>query len=165
MKKTKNAFFVFTRTDLIFLLIIFILGIISGSTFITIYSGKNIDKLILENKKLSSTIEEQEKKIEQLDKQFQNQLIVHSITPELDSDLNKHTQQEIIKKTRNLLDGLLGKDISEIDPLLLRDIINEAYIMVEGHSYQLKLLYIVISDELKLYLKVNSVTNNNDNKE
>ncbi|MFW5981110.1 MAG: hypothetical protein ACOCRU_00880 [bacterium] len=156
MHKTTTAFFIFTKKDLLFILMIFTLGIITGATFITIFTSRNIDHLVLENKDLSSKIEEQEKKIEQLDKQFQNRLIVHSITPHLDTDLNKHTQQEIIKKVRNLLNGLLGKDIAEIDPLLLRDIINEGYIMVEGHSYQLHLSYIVISDELKLYLRVNN---------
>ncbi|MEJ6949680.1 hypothetical protein [Natronospora cellulosivora (SeqCode)] len=158
MKKTENAFFIFTKRDLLFIFIIFLLGIIFGSTFITIYSSRNIDQLILENKELKTIIDEKDKKIEQLDKQFQNRLIVHTITPHLDTDLNKHTQQEIIKKVKKLLEGLLGKDIAEIDPLLLRDIINEGYIMVEGRSYQLHLLYIVVSDEIKLYLQVDKAT-------
>ena len=46
------------------------------------------------------------------------------------------------------------QEISEVDPLLLHNIINEAIIMVEKRSYRLSLSYLVISDKLDLYLKV-----------
>lgn len=118
--------------------------------------GRDLDLLILENKELKTKIEEQEKQLGQLDKQFKNRLLVQTINPQLETDLNKHTQQEISKKIRNLLAGLIGKELKEIDPLLLQNIINEASIIVEGHTYQLQLSFLVISDQLSLYIRINN---------
>ncbi len=153
--KFNNSFFVFTKEELIFVLSVFILGIIVGATLLTILTGKYIDQLVLKNKELETLVKDQKQQLGQLDKQFKNKLVVQKIVPFLDTDINKHRQQEIIKKIRNLLTGLVGKDISEIDSLLIRDILNEASIIVEDDIYQLHLSYLVISDELKLYLIIN----------
>lgn len=153
--KKRNPFFVFTKKELIFSLSIFILGIILGATAMTILTGKYIDRLVLKNTELETLVKDQEKLLGQLDQQYKNKLIVQKIIPFLDTDLNKHKQQQIIKKIRILLDGLIGKDISEVDPLLLQNIINEGSIIVEGESYQLHLSFLVVSDELKLYLLIN----------
>ena len=158
-----NPFFVLTRKELFFILAVFLLGILLGATIISAYTGRDLDKLILENKELKTEMAELEKQLEQLDLQFKNRLIIQSINPYLDTDLNKHTQQEIIKKIRSLLNGLIGKEINEIDPLLLHNIINESSIIVEKRSYQLSLSYLVISDKLGLYLKVKDEQKNNDN--
>ncbi len=154
-KKFNNSFFVFTKGELIFILSVFILGIIAGATLITILTGKYIDQLVLKNKELETLVKDQEQQLGQLDQQFKNKLVVQKIVPFLDTDINKHRQQEITKKIRSLLAGLVGKDISEVDSLLIRDIINEASIIVEDDIYQLHLSYLVISDELKLYLIIN----------
>ncbi|NLM96895.1 MAG: hypothetical protein GX175_04685 [Halanaerobiaceae bacterium] len=161
----RTYFFIFKRADLCFFFVIFLLGFLTGAAIITAYSGKDIDKLILENNELKSSLKEAEEKIEQLDQQYRDRLIIQTIKPYLDTDLNKHKQQEIVKKIQSLLSGLIGKKISEIDPFLLHDIINEASLVVEGHTYQLQLLYLVISYELNLYLKVYDIKDINKNKE
>lgn len=127
----------------------------------TIITGKHIDNLVLSNKELETLIKDQEKQLNQLDEQFKNRLVIQKIVPFLDTDLNKHTQQEIAKKIRNLLAGLVGKELEDVDPLLLRDIINEARIIVEDHIIQLELSYIVVSDELSLYLIIKEEKNSN----
>lgn len=154
--------FAFTRKELFFVLAVFLLGFLLGATIISAYSGRDLDKLILENKELKTELAELEKQLEQLDLKFKNRLIIQSINPYLDTDLNKHTQQEIIKKIRSLLDGFVGKEINEVDPLLLHNIINEASIIVEKRSYQLSLSYLVVSDKLQLYLKVKGDQKNNN---
>ncbi|MFI5359459.1 MAG: hypothetical protein ACHQYO_05355 [Halanaerobiales bacterium] len=154
--------FAFTRKELFFVLAVFLLGFLLGATIISAYSGRDLDKLILENKELKTELAGLEKQLEQLDLKFKNRLIIQSINPYLDTDLNKHTQQEIIKKIRSLLDGFVGKEINEVDPLLLHNIINEASIIVEKRSYQLSLSYLVVSDKLQLYLKVKGDQKNNN---
>ena len=154
--------FAFTRKELFFVLAFFLLGFLLGATIISAYSGRDLDKLILENKELKTELAGLEKQLEQLDLKFKNRLIIQSINPYLDTDLNKHTQQEIIKKIRSLLDGFVGKEINEVDPLLLHNIINEASIIVEKRSYQLSLSYLVVSDKLQLYLKVKGDQKNNN---
>ena len=98
--------FAFTRKELFFVLAVFLLGFLLGATIISAYSGRDLDKLILENKELKTELAGLEKQLEQLDLKFKNRLIIQSINPYLDTDLNKHTQQEIVKKIRSLLNGL-----------------------------------------------------------
>lgn len=161
-QSSRTPFFIFNRIELCFFFIIFFLGFLIGAAVITAYSGKDIDKLILENNELNISLEEAEKKIEQLDQQYKDRLVVQTIKPYLDTDLNKHKQQEIVRKIQNLLSGLIGKKISEIDPFLLHNIINEASLVIEGHTYQLYLSYLVISYELDLYLKVYDIKDINN---
>lgn len=162
--KVSASFFVFTKSELIFVLSVFILGIILGATVITLLTGKYIDQLVLKNKELETLVKDQEQQLGQLDKKFKNKLVVQKIVPLLNTDVNKHTQQEIVGKIRALLAGLVGKEISEIDSLLIRDIINEASIIVDDHIYQLHLTYIVVSDELNLYLTINDYKEKNTGK-
>ncbi|MFW6023034.1 MAG: hypothetical protein ACOCQW_05955 [Halanaerobiaceae bacterium] len=161
MKKI-SSFFILTKKDLLFFTSIFILGIILGATIITIYTAKQIDTLILKNNDLTTQINEQKNQINQMDERFKNKMVVRKITPVIDSNLNKHTQQSVVKKIRKLLSGLIGQELEMIDPLLLRNIINEASIIVEDHTFHLHLSYLVITDEIKLYLKIDKYGQDNN---
>lgn len=162
-----NPFFVYTNRELLYLLVIFVLGIILGATFLNIFISQKIDKLILKKKELETKYQEQEKQIKQLEKNLkkQKQHFIQSLAVKLKTDLNKHTQQEIIKKIHKLLARIPGKEFKKVDPLLLRDIINNRYIMVENKSYHLKLIYLVIKEELELYIEVSTSTNNKEKNE
>lgn len=145
--------FTYTRNELIYLVVIFLLGIIIGATLLNIYSGKIIDRLILEKNDLQAEVEEQKQQIEQLEK-HKYQLTIKKITPVLDTELNQHIQDEIIKKIRSLLSKYLGRQIQNTDFLLLWDVINERLLIIEDKTYQLKLHIIIATEDLRLYLEV-----------
>lgn len=159
-----NSFFIFTRSELIFITVIFILGLITGATILNLYSGRIIDGLILNKNELKAQVEEQTSQINQLEENL-NKFKHHTITKisvELDTDVNKHTQQMLKDKIKAILSGIIGKEVNKIDPLLLRDIIHERYLMVEGNTYQLYLIYLVIGEELTLYIKISKLKNKNE---
>ncbi len=143
----------YTRNELIYLVVIFLLGIIIGATLLNIYSGKIIDRLILEKNDLQAEVEEQRHQIEQLEK-YKYQLTIKKITPVLDTNLNQHIQDEIIKKIRSLLSKYLGRELHNTDFLLLWDVINDRLLVIEDKTYQLNLHIIVATEELRLYLEV-----------
>ncbi|HLV09884.1 MAG TPA: hypothetical protein VKY40_06725 [Halanaerobiales bacterium] len=145
--------FSYTKEELIQLLVIFLLGIIIGATLLNVYSGKIIDNLMLEKNRLQARVEEQEQEIEELQK-HKYSLTIKKIVPLLDSDLNQHTQDEIINKIRDLLDRYPGRSIQETDFLLLWDVIHNRLIVIEDKTYQLQLDIIVATEELRLYLRV-----------
>ncbi len=142
----------YTKNELIYILVIFLLGIIIGATLLNIYSGKIIDRLVLEKNDLQATVEEQYQQIEQLEK-YKYQLTIKKITPVLDTELNQHVQDEIIKKIRSLLSKYLGRQIQNTDFLLLWDVINERLLIIEDKTYQLNLQLIIATEEIKLYLQ------------
>lgn len=130
---------------------------ILGATLLNLYISPKIDKLMLEKNNLQATVDEQKLQIEKLNENLNKQSFINKITIELKTDLNKHTQHEIIKKIRKLLDGIMGMEVKNIEPLLLRDIINDRYIPVEDKNYLLKLNFIsIVSQELQLYITVDS---------
>ncbi len=162
-----NPFFIYTGKELIYLLVIFLLGIILGATFLNIYISQKIDKLILEKKELENKSQEQQKQIKRLEENLKKQKhhFIQSLSVKLKTDLNKHTQQEIIKKIHELLARVPGQEFTQIDPLLLRDIINDRYIIVEDNSYHLHLVYLVIKEKLELYIEVNTDSSGKEKKE
>ncbi|MFW6035351.1 MAG: hypothetical protein ACOCRZ_03775 [Halothermotrichaceae bacterium] len=153
-----NSFFVFTKKELIYIICIFILGIILGSTLLNIFIGRKIDLLIYENNEYKDQIEKKEIQIENLNQtlnQYRKRFI-NSVKIELETDINKHNQQAIKDEINKLLSNTIGQEINKIDPLLLRDIVNNRIIPVEDKKYYLKLICLVIDDQLKLYFKVNT---------
>jgi hypothetical protein len=154
--KLTNTFYIYTKKELIFLLTIFILGFITGATLLNIYLSQRIDTLILNKNELESTVEDQKNQINKLEENLKihKQHFINKLNISLETDLNKHTQQEISKKIRELLSGLIGQEISEVNPLLMREVINKRYIIIEKNTYQLHLIYMVIREELEIYIKV-----------
>ena len=151
-----HPFLVFNRSELIYIIVIFILGIIIGATALNIYISQQIDKLIYEKKELENSLQENQKEINKLEKNLAKQKhnFIRTLKITLETELNKHNQQAVKKKLQELLSGIIGKEITLLDPLLLRDIINNRYILIEDNTFQLHLLYMVIQENLELYIKV-----------
>ncbi len=151
-----HPFLVFNRSQLIYIIVIFILGIITGATILNIYISQRIDRLIYEKKELENALYENEEQIEKLEKNLAKQKhnFIRELNIILDTELNKHKQQAVKEKLRELLSGVVGKEIDVIDPLLLREIINERYIKIENNTFQLHLIFMVIQAKLELYIKV-----------
>jgi len=149
-------FFIYNKRELRFTLVIFILGIIIGALLLNIIVSKKLDILILDNNKLKNNCQEKDLEINELKSNLKEQKkhFIQKLSIEINSDLNQHTEQKIEKKIKDLLSGLIGENYKNLDPLLLRNIIHQRYLMVEDKTYHLELDYIVISEELKIFVKI-----------
>ncbi len=149
-------FFIYNKRELRFTLVIFILGIIIGALLLNIIVSKKLDILILDNNKLKNNCQEKDLEINELKSNLKEQKkhFIQKLSIEINSDLNQHTEQKIEKKIKDLLSGLIGENYKNLDPLLLRNIIHQRYLMVEDKTYRLELDYIVISEELKIFVKI-----------
>ena len=149
-------FFIYNKRELRFTLVIFILGIIIGTLLLNIIVSKKLDILILDNNKLKNNCQEKDLEINELKSNLKEQKkhFIQKLSIEINSDLNQHTEQKIEKKIKDLLSGLIGENYKNLDPLLLRNIIHQRYLMVEDKTYHLELDYIVISEELKIFVKI-----------
>jgi hypothetical protein len=151
-----TSFFVYTKNEIIYLMVIFLFGVITGAALLNLSLSQQIDHLMLEKNELKVKIEEQLNTIKQLEENRDKYNYIRKISIELETDLNKHSQQAIKNKTRELLAGIVGKEIKNLDPLLLRDIVNDRYLLIEDKHYHLQLEYLVISEEMELFLKVST---------
>ncbi len=152
-----NLFYIFTKDEFIYVIVIFILGLILGGTLLNLYLSPKIDRLMLEKNDLQLKSEEQQEQIEKLKENLSRQLYINKITIELRTDLNKHTQQDISNKIREMLSGLMSLEVKNIEPLLLRDAINDRYVPVGDKNYHIQLdFFVIINEELQLYITVNS---------
>lgn len=149
-----NKFIVFTREELIFLLIVFLLGLISGAGALNLYISREMDRLQLENRNLKNRVQEQEKEITRLEDNLSryNGRFIKNIKINLSSDLNQHRQQLINTRVKELLSDIPGKRIRDIEPPVVGEIVNERLLEIEGDTYRLDLNYLILGEELTLYL-------------
>lgn len=150
-----NSFYIFTKSEIYYVIALFILGIILGATLLSLFISHQVDQLILENKSLKNELESQNKQIEKLNKNLikQKKNIISDIQIMLETNLNKHTQQELKKNLNTILESLIGKELKELDPLLIRDTINDRYIHIEDKAYKITLIYMILQEEIQIYLK------------
>ncbi len=153
-----NPFLIFTREQLIYLIAVFLLGIVIGSTLLNLYVSYRIDELILQNNKLKSTIKEKNTEIEQLEKNIKDyrQQFIQTINIDFKTDLNKHLQQKLKEKTKELLTNLRGRNINDLDLLLiLENTLNNRQLSIENKNITLHLFYVsYIDDQLNLIIIV-----------
>jgi len=151
-----NSFYIFTRKHLRILIAVFILGIFIGTLCLNLFLSWKIDSLILENKVLEKEISEKQNQITRLEESLQKhkQDTITSLKITLKTDLNQHKQQQIKEKIFKLFDNYFGKEISEVDPLTIRDIFHNRRIIMENKEYTLKLIFFVLKQETELYIFV-----------
>ena len=151
-----HPFFVFTRKEFRYLIVIFLLGIIFGTTVYNLYISRKIDSLILKNNELTSQVKQQKEEINQLEdnlKQYSGRF-VQNIKVNINSNLNEHRQQAVTNRIIELLQDIPGKRIRDIDPEIINDIIDHRLLQIENNTYQLKLNYLVLGEKLTLYVTV-----------
>ncbi len=150
------TFYVFTKKYLRLIIAIFILGVFLGSLTLNLVVSRRIDNLILEKSELESKLNEKQNQIENLEENLQQyrEEIITNLVIKLETDLNEHKQQQIKEKIYNLLENQMGKEVSEVDPLTIRDIIHDRIISIENKDFTLNLFYIVLKQELELYIRI-----------
>ncbi|MFW6381006.1 MAG: hypothetical protein ACOCZ3_00555 [Bacillota bacterium] len=153
-----NPFYIFTRSELVFMLVLFLLGIILGATTLNLIIGVKVDRLLLENRKLTEITGEQKLEIERLSQNLsrRQQRFVQKLTIKLNTELNQHTQQELIKQIKQLLSNIPGKNLEKLDPLLLIDILDQRSLMLNDDTYQLQVRYLILQENLELYVKIDN---------
>jgi hypothetical protein len=67
--------------------------------------------------------------------------------------LNEHTEQELTKKLNNILESLIGNELSEIDPLLIRNTVNQRFIHIEDKAYEVTFIYMILREETIIHLE------------
>ncbi|WP_027338919.1 hypothetical protein [Halonatronum saccharophilum] len=149
-------FLTLTKEDLLRILASFILGLIIGATILNLSISPYLDELIYQNKELESQVESQETQLNNLEESLaeERRKVIRRVEVQLDSTLDKHINQELKKRILDLLNSLVGRDLDDVDGSLLAQTLNNRIIIIEGKSYKLDLIWIVIQPTSIVNLKV-----------
>ncbi|GAB6138715.1 hypothetical protein [Halanaerobaculum tunisiense] len=142
-------FLALTKKELVRLLASFLLGLIVGGSLINFWIGSQLDQLIYEKKQLIATINTQETELKQLKESLQEEkrTVVQELKINIQTELDKHTKQELKEKLFGILNSLLGRNISQIDGQLIAETINDRVIISEEKSYQIQVTWLVIQPQ------------------
>lgn len=148
------TFLCLDKGDLLRMFACIVLGSILGAALANVLAGYQLDQLIYENRSLTQQLEEEQLRLKQFEKVHSYTPVVRRITLQLKSNVDKHTAQEIEKKTKALLTGLIGQKIQQLDWTILRDIVHNRVIPVGDDTFLLSLETIIVGDELVFIVQV-----------
>lgn len=131
-----------------------IIGVIIGSSIIIALVSYRIDKYYEEIQKLNIAIEERDERLKKLEQSINSQklilkdieiLLVHE-----GDDIDKITIQ---KYAEDKYHKLLGREVDTIDGDILEEIIDKRIFKVSNKEYRLKVIKIILTDILKIWIE------------
>jgi septal ring factor EnvC (AmiA/AmiB activator) len=131
-----------------------IIGVIIGSSIIIALVSYRIDKYYEEIQKLNIAIEERDERLKKLEQSINSKklilkdieiLLVHE-----GDDIDKIT---IEKYAEDKYHKLLGREVDTIDSDILEEIIDKRIFKVSNKEYRLKVIKIILTDILKIWIE------------
>lgn len=140
------------------------LGMIIGAALTGVFIGKQIDNLYIKNRYLADNLAVAERELEQL-RQVSEEMHARVITKISTSirfdegcDYSEYERSTIEltveKKVREWLQVISGQEVKAIDYLLVPRIVDNREIEVEGKKIRLKVLLVVLSEHVIVYLEI-----------
>lgn len=157
------------KKRLLYGLAVFLLGLITGAALTGVFIGKQIDDLYIKNRSLADNLAVTEKELEQL-RQASEALHTNVVTKistrisfaeECDySEYEKSTiELTVEKKVREWLKTISGQELDTINYLLVPRIVDNREMEVEGKKIRLKVLLVVLSEHVIVYLEIIPIQN------
>lgn len=147
-------FIILTKKDVYRMIACLLLGTLFGAVIVNLILGRHLDQIIYYNENLQLQLNEERGRIKQLEKTYYNTPVVRKVALRLTCDVDKHTEQELEKKIKELLTGLVGLKINELDPVILREIINNRMISIGKDTFVTQLETIIVDDELTFVIQI-----------
>lgn len=149
------------------ILSVFILGFLLGASLTNAHIGSQVDNLSIANQTLQQELMDMQLKIQQQKEKSTaaNKLTINSIetfliiesTDELTDHDKMSLELECNKKVKEMLQTLIGQEISNIDSLLIPQIIDNREIEANGNKYKIKTNLIVLNKNTLVYLKASQI--------
>lgn len=137
----------------------FTLGILIGASVLNLVMGRHLDNAELEIRRLRSDLTEQYEKTALLEKKLsvKQKLIVNEISvyANLDDEFEKLEVEAAAKK---LLKVIKGKNLKELDPNLVVNIIDKRIIETPEHKYRLTVKGTLLSERVIMYIDAQEVS-------
>ncbi len=136
-------------------LALYLFGLMCGAAGTMLFTLKLVDELYLERDTLLSELSESRVRIDLLEQNLTERRtrVVRSVTVQLDAG-DQHLSLKLSNAARELLEGLIGQEVSAVDPTLVEAIFHKRILTIEQHQFELNLKYLIISDTVTVNLDV-----------
>lgn len=139
-------------------------GVIIGAIFISTIVCARMDAFYEKIAYLEHTITDKEEKLSKLEKSINNKnTVLKDIEVILefenfsDVQINQIDNIAIEKSIKEKFSPSLGKEVKSLDAELLQQIIDKRILKFDGSEYQLTVNKLVLTDVLKLWIKVSLI--------
>lgn len=141
-------------------LALFVIGIIIGAALTTLAIGYHLDRMQNFNKKLEVQLLEKEEQIKALEDKMseaQQWLIVKEVEIEVEMpERNFANQEELIleieKEVKKMIKTIRGKKVQDLDPLIVRNIVQDRQLNIFGYNFVLDVHGIIVAEKIVFYI-------------
>lgn len=139
-------------------------GVIIGAVSISMLVSSRMDAFYEKIAYLENTITDKEEKLAKLEKSINNSnIVLKDIVVILEfvdfneEQINQMDNIEIEKNIKEKYRSLIGKEIKDLDADILLQVIDKRIFRLNGTEYQLNVNKLVLTDILKLWVKVSKI--------
>ncbi|MCK8825558.1 hypothetical protein [Fuchsiella alkaliacetigena] len=146
------TFLSLTKSELFRLLAAFLFGLLLGALIVNLITAKQIDQLIYENTELNKKIDNQQTELQRLEESLadQNWRVVQRVQVAIESEEDKYINQQLEAKLYQLLENIIGRQISEVDGTLVANTVDQRTIVIEENNYLINLIWLILQEETVL---------------
>lgn len=137
-----------------------IIGAVSVSTIVSVRMDVFYEKIAY----LENTITDKEEKLSKLEKSINNNStvlkdieVILEFVNFSEEQINQIDNIEIEKSIKEKFRSSLGKEVKSLDAELLHQVIDKRILKFDGSEYQLTVNKLVLTDILKLWIKVSLI--------
>ncbi|HHW06655.1 MAG TPA: hypothetical protein GXX34_03825 [Clostridia bacterium] len=138
-----------------------VLGMLIGSSCITLLTGKEIDRLTILNREQAEQIRDLERELAQVKESLSRHqpAVISSLDVKITFTEPKPARPEedairlsLEKQIKELFEHLMGMKLEELEPGLVPFIVENRILEAEGRHYRIKVRLLVLAE--KIYLEV-----------
>jgi len=131
-------------------LAVLVLGIIIGCVAFNLFLGSEIDRLYWEKEELRVRLFENNQRLKNLESQLESHRnpLINEVIIELETEKNSFVEINLREEINRITGDLVGEEIDDISPRLIRRLIDGRQIHLEDEStYELELNWIILHEK------------------
>ncbi len=141
---------------------LFIIGILMGAAMATIYLGNELDELYVEIQTLEHDLQRSKERADRLEEELQQKeqesgkepsLVVQEIDIVVDYQGDDFTRLYIQEYCEEKTSKLLGQEVSNLEPELVFQILDERLIKLEEDEYKLFVNGVVVAENIVFHIE------------
>lgn len=139
----------------------FLLGILVGASGLNIAIGNNLDRAELEIRRLELQLEDQSEQLVDIEKKLalKGTMVVSDIDVRVEFP-DEYEKLELEDQVKKILKNLRGKEVKNLDPLLISNMVDNRIINTDEHKYNMNVTAVLVSEKVILYLVAKEIEEN-----
>lgn len=128
---------------------VLVLGILAGGTAVSVFHAARLDRLYWEKEKLMVQLFETTERLSRLQSLWESgqSAEIIAVTIRLNGDVNEFVLLELERTLNEMTAGLIGENIDNLNPDLLRQLVDRRKITVEDKDYLVTVRWIILGRE------------------